>query len=281
MSDKRIIHPTLWEQQSLIFSYSAAVSMFSPAANLYQLVKLNPELKRTTRSLTKTLLVKIYPTQTLLRIVQMNSSSFVKEHTSPWIAFACIGVLQGGVYGHANIYLSRRLGLGYPAWRSMFRGVGWAAARDTISQGCPFMFSQYLNEQLISPLYDGIFGNSFSHPNHSNSNSAEHIKKMVSVFAMTIPATYLSQGFHNLQTTMQSKELSYFHACRSLWTNNGISMFYKGAEARIGLLLIINVLNEFILKPAWAPIEIEDVFDDSNVTIGISSSTNTPIRYRW
>ena len=28
-------------------------------------------------------------------------------------------------------------------------------------------------------------------------------------------------------------------------------MFHRGAEARVGLLLLVNVLNEILLKPVW------------------------------
>lgn len=34
-----------------------------------------------------------------------------------------------------------------------------------------------------------------------------------------------------------------------------MSIMYRGASARIGLLLIVNGLNEVLLKPAWEQVE--------------------------
>lgn len=38
--------------------------------------------------------------------LQMTAATPIKEHLNPWAAFAAVGVLQGGVYGHANIHLA-------------------------------------------------------------------------------------------------------------------------------------------------------------------------------
>jgi hypothetical protein len=51
---------------------------------------------------------------------------------------------------------------------------------------------------------------------------------------------------------MQSDQsLGYLQTVRTLWAQNGFGLFIRGAEARIGLLLVVNVLNEAVLKPAW------------------------------
>lgn len=42
---------------------------------------------------------------------------------------------------------------------------------------------------------------------------------------------------------------------------HGVSIFYRGASARIALLLIVNGLNDLPLKKAWEGIE------DPNVTV--------------
>jgi hypothetical protein len=45
----------------------------------------------------------IFPHQTALKLLQMNTATPVKEHLNPWAAFAVVGVLQGGVYGQVSL----------------------------------------------------------------------------------------------------------------------------------------------------------------------------------
>lgn len=78
------------------------------------------------------------------------------------------------------------------------------------------------------------------------------VAKWASVISTSVVATVASQGMHNAQITMQADQtLSYKETVKSLWKKNGVSIFWKGAEARIGLLLVVNLLNEVLLKPAW------------------------------
>lgn len=66
----------------------------------------------------------------------------------------------------------------------------------------------------------------------------------------------MSQGLHNCQITMQADQsLGYASAVRTVFQQHGIRALIRGAEARVGLLLIVNLLNELLLKPAWAPVE--------------------------
>ena len=75
---------------------------------------------------------------------------------------------------------------------------------------------------------------------------------------MSAVGTVLSQGLHNCQIMMQSNQgLSYAGALRSVYEVHGISALYKGAEARMGLLMVVNVLNELLLKPAWEGVPVE------------------------
>ena len=144
------------------------------------------------------------------------------------------------------------------------------------------MVSPYVNHYCISPIYDNIFGNpeainsntnhidsdDNNNNNNNNNNNSDngnsthkHIKQMSSVIATSIASTYLSHPLHNLQITMQSQpSVGYAEACRILWSKSGTgnpSFLFRGAEARVGLLLVINVFNELLLKPAWAPIEVD------------------------
>ncbi len=54
----------------------------------------------------------VFPVQTFLKSIQMNISTPVKEYLNPWMAFAVVGILQGGVYGQCNMYFSKTLGIG-------------------------------------------------------------------------------------------------------------------------------------------------------------------------
>ena len=133
--------------------------------------------------------------------------------------------------------------------RAVFRGSVFAACRDTISQGVPFMLSSSVRERIFDPLLDA------SHDDDDdNSDSAASLAAhWGSVILTSVAATVASQGLHNAQITMQADQsLSYASAVKSLWRNNGMGMMVRGAEARIGLLLVVNILNELILKPAWA-----------------------------
>jgi len=42
---------------------------------------------------------------------------------------------------------------------------------------------------------------------------------------------------------------------RKLYGEHGLAIMYRGGSARIALLLIVNGLNEVLLKPAWEQVE--------------------------
>lgn len=169
-----------------------------------------------------------------------------------------VGVLQGGVYGQANIYFCDQLKYGKKlALSGMFRGVAFAACRDMISQGVPFVFSSTVKKIVFDPLFpaDGSDSakESFVTPYISS------IKHWSSVLFTSVVATILSQGLHNCQVTMQSDaSLGYLSTLQRVWKNNGIAAFYRGSEARIGLLLVVNILNEALLKKAWSNVPVKE-----------------------
>jgi hypothetical protein len=241
---------TFMEMQPYIVAYGAGISLFSPIASVYQLCRLNPQVAAS-NSRMASLAARVFPIQTLLKTIQMNVSTPVKENLNPWAAFAVIGVIQGGVYGQCNIYFSKQLEISKNlSLAGMFRGVLFAATRDTISQGVPFMCSGIVKKNIFEPLLPTAEGDV--------SQSAEFkraVKHWGSVLSTSVVSTIASQGVHNCQITMQAnQELSYMGTLKTVWERNGVAAFYRGSEARIGLLLTVNILNELLLKPAWSPV---------------------------
>jgi len=190
------------------------------------------------------LAARILPHQTLLKVAQMNASTPVKEHLNPWAAFAVVGILQGGVYGQSNVFFSQNLGIGKDvSLKGVFRGWGYAGARDMMSQGIPFVFAEKVRKNVLDQAWD---------TSDQPDGVADQIKQYAAVIGTSVVATYMSQGCHNCQITMQTDQtLGHLGALRKAYAANGLSLLYKGAEARVGLLLIVNVLNEVFLKKAW------------------------------
>lgn len=236
--------PVFAKKQILMAGYGLSLSLFSPLANLRMLKAVYPSIKaqlHESPGLAYRLCASIYGQQVLLRIGQVNLSSPVKEHLSPWLAFGVMGVLQGGVYGHANVHFARKLGIDRTLTMGMiFRGSWFAFTRDMISQGIPFMFSETVREKVLDgvvPATDAVSSN---------------VKHWGALIGTSVVATYMSHGLHNCQTAMQTNhEMTSVGAFRSMVQKHGVSFLWKGAEARVGLLLVTNIFNEIFLKPVW------------------------------
>lgn len=216
---------TLLELQPFLFGYGAGISLFSPFATVYQQVKLNPvKCAGVTYGTMARLSAMVFVPQTFLKALQMNASTPVKEYINPWIAFGIVGILQGkiyvfffprcyviyahvfagGVYGQSNMYFSKALELGKVfKLQGMFRGVAFAAVRDTISQGIPFMYSNWVRESLFIPTFFPPTENTLKTP---DSESTVFLKKWVPVLFSSVVATVLSQSLHNCQMTMQADQ---------------------------------------------------------------------------
>lgn len=250
---------TFLEKQPYILGYGTALAMVSPALTGYQLCRLYKIQKPPSQLLR--LAFGIFPHQALLLSLQLNASTAIKDLLNPWSAFFVVGVLQGGIYGFSNIHFSKAWGLGTAAasatsftgrLRVLFRGSAFAGVRDTISQGTPFMFSSSLHTNVLDVLLPTEEKEDEEPP-----TTLDLVKHWTALFSTSIVATYMSQGLHNCQTTMQTNStLSYGGAIQKVWAEHGYAAFYRGAEARVGLLLIVNVLNELLLKPAWAPVRV-------------------------
>jgi len=224
-------------RQKMFAGYSLGISLFSPMANLYQIKRLHPSVNPSYLRMC----ASIYPHQVGLRMLQVNLATPVKEHMNPWLAFGTLGVLQGCVYGQANVSFAKKLNLTRSLkLRNIFRGSGYAGVRDVISQGVPFMFSKKFSQRYLDPIWP------------SNDPFTNSVKHWSSVISTSVVATYLSHGFHVCQTEMQTNtSLSYSGAIRQVYKDHGWRFLRKGAEARVGLLLVTNIFNEIFLKPAW------------------------------
>jgi hypothetical protein len=231
-------------RQLLLAGYSLSISAFSPMMNLYQIMQLQ-STKAVNIGVAKMgrMVTAVYPQQVALRMAQVNLATPVKENMNPWVAFCVLGVLQGAVYGQGNISFARMLGLEKVAnfsIRTMFRGSIFAGLRDIISQGVPFMLSKSLSQRFLDPIVP------------ANTGPSKMFKHWFSVLSLSVASTYISHGFHVCQTTMQTQNVGYAQAVRSLSKERGIAGFwFVGARARVALLLVTNVFNELFLKPAW------------------------------
>uniref|UniRef100_A0A7S3LQ80 ADP,ATP carrier protein n=1 Tax=Aplanochytrium stocchinoi TaxID=215587 RepID=A0A7S3LQ80_9STRA len=232
------------EMQPYFLAYGFGISLVSPTASVYQLLKLNPQVRMIIFPDGMKIAMKILPHQTVLKVLQMNASTPVKEQLNPWAAFAAVGILQGGVYGQANVFFSQQLKLGNkPSYSGVFRGWGYAGGRDMMSQGIPYVFSTKVRENILDQVWD-----TSSEP----AGLGSQIKQWTAVIGTSIFATYISQGFHNCQITMHADQtVNHLGALRKAYAENGLSLLYKGGEARVGLLLVVNILNEAFLKKAW------------------------------
>jgi hypothetical protein len=224
-----------------IVNYSLGISLFSPTYNLYQIGKLHNIKLRPINYLK--FLPGIYPQQVLLRIAQVNICTIDKEH--PLVGFGVMGMIQGIIYGNANIYYSNILKISErkkmnmaEAWR-ISRGSSYAFWRDLISQGIPFVYADKFKNKVLDPFLP---------------NKLEKEKELISIFALTLVSTVLSHGLHNCQTIMQtnSNNLSCLSApAANLYAKHGYSFLYKGLPGRMGLLLVTNIFNYTYLKPLY------------------------------
>jgi hypothetical protein len=248
---KMIARPrTFLEKQQFFLAHSVGLTFFSPLACCYHVLKLNPQVQVSFRNLIP-MVARIFPSQVGLRMILTNVCTPIKENLNSWAAFGMIGILQGAVYGHANIYFASQFGIlqKSASYANVLRGSRFAAGRDMISQGVPFMLSDTLRKKVFDRFHSAEDGNKFP----------EFFVRFAPTLCLSIVSTYASQALHTCQTTMQiTPNLDYASVWNVVWKANRWAVFYKGAEARVGLLIIINVLNEILLKPAWGTVEVAE-----------------------
>lgn len=194
-----------------IFYYSVGTGLIGAPVSLYQLIKLNG-IYLTPWKFT-TLCSRALPVHIAIKAVQIEVCTPFCQAFNPWVGFALSGIIQGGVYGQLNIFYSKALKINNNTkYIGCMRGWMFAALRDTGSQGIPYMFSNSWGSLII----------------------------------LSIASTYLTQFVHNCQTMMHIyQDLGYSQAIQKTFKDK--KSLYKGAEARVGLLLVTNIMNDLFL----------------------------------
>lgn len=96
----------------------------------------------------------------------------------------------------------------------------------------------------------------FVHIDENTSPLKRSVVYWSSILSTSVVATFMSQSFQNLQIHMQSHpDFNYVTTISDLYNRNGLKFLWEGAEARVGLLLYVNVLNDLVLKKAWEPVD--------------------------
>tara|TARA_R100001163_G_C5067706_1_gene207040 strand:+ start:2027 stop:2740 length:714 start_codon:yes stop_codon:yes gene_type:complete len=171
---------------------------------------------------------KMIPKQLILRSGQLLFANQLKESTNnTFIAFAGIGITQGIIYGHCTSNWLKWIKLPFKISPNPLAGFGYAAMRDIISQGIPFYVGQNINNKLDNKY------------------------TLLAVSGTSLVSTVASQGLHNCQTIMQIKNVGYKKSAIKCWNRHGFKMLYVGCEARICMMLGVNILNYLFLRDIW------------------------------
>ena len=216
-----------FEKERCILFHSTGLTFFSPLSSLYQVTRLynlgNHILLKNIRYIPN-----IFPGQVLMRYGQSHIATECKDHLNPLPAFGLIGILQGGVYGHSNLYFSKKLGLIHDIkFQNYFKGPIFASSRDIISQGIPFYLMKYISQD--SPYY---------YP---------------SLLGFSMGSTILSHPLHCMQLLNQTNpNTNQYQIAKEAITGRRWSLFYRGSESRLVLLFLTNLFNDIFLKNLWS-----------------------------
>mmetsp|Transcript_25527 Transcript_25527/g.62095 ORF Transcript_25527/g.62095 Transcript_25527/m.62095 type:complete len:245 (+) Transcript_25527:116-850(+) len=206
-------------------AYVLTLSSFTPPLILYNLKRLYGDAVRLPSAGTiAKRSAAMMPRHVVFRSAQYVLATEVKQRSSsPWLAFAAIGVTQGLVYGDLAAQWNRLLNI-TKTKASPIRGSPFAAARDMISQGVPFLVGQHVSGAAAVPAVVGA----------------------------SVASTVLSHGLHNAQTVMQmNPSLGHVAAVRELYATHGVKAMYRGALSRMLLMGVTNALNHLLLRHAW------------------------------
>ena len=237
---KQVFSIDINSRESLFLQHSTLISIFSPIASLYQTCKLfNKPFYSNLKYIPQ-----IFLPQIALRYIQTSLSTDCKDTFNPLVAFGLIGILQGGVYGHSNLYFSDKMNISHNMdIRNYFKGPFFAAMRDIISQGLPF----YITPLLI-PYINAKINNKYNNNNNNNNN----INEFIVLGGLSIGSTYLSHPFHCLQIFIQNEPYNtQIEIAKKIITQYKWSLFYRGITGRLILLLVTNYSNHMFLRYLW------------------------------
>ena len=236
-----------FKREKCFLSHSISMTFFSPLSSLYQITQLyNLDQKRGLVKLHNSPFVqnikyipRIFPQQVLLRYGQLHLSTLCKqqEEIPTVVAFGIIGILQGVVYGHSNLYFSKKLNILNKDIKitKYFRGPAFAASRDIISQGLPYA----LTEKVSNHLFKNKASDPFYHYG--------------TLFTLSTLSTFLSHPLHCFQVFAQNETgKSHYQIAKQAIKLHRWSLFYKGIEARLILLGLTNFFNDMFLKDVWS-----------------------------
>lgn len=202
------------EKKQYSLAYCAGLSVITPpmlGVNLSALYKTRQRLPIVKGT------ISMFPYQFALRAGQLAIATELKDRTHPLIAFSAIGVFQGIIYGHVNQHWANYLPI--RSQPNLMRGIFWAASRDTISQGFPFI---------------------------------AHDWGFVPVMGVSLVSILASQSLHNFQTIMQiDKRHSYVSSIWEGWRMHGSKIFYTGYSSRVAMMTLVNILNYVFLSEIW------------------------------
>ena len=163
--------------------------------------------------------LKMFPYQFVLRGGQLALATELKNQTHPLVAFSSIGIFQGIIYGHVNQTWAHFFPKIQKMRPNMMRGILFAANRDMISQGIPFLMNDY---------------------------------GLGAVLATSFFSILLSQGFHNCQTIMQMNRYeTYLSTIQNGFSKYKYGLFYKGYFSRVLMMMGVNTLNYLFLRDIW------------------------------
>ena len=215
-----------FEKERCILFHSTALTFFSPLSSLYQITRLH---NINNRVLLKNMryIPNIFPQQVLMRYGQSHIATECNDHLNPIFAFGIIGILQGGIYGHSNLYFSKKLNITNTIKLShYFKGPAFAMSRDIISQGAPFYLMKDISNN--SPCY---------YP---------------SLMGFSIGSTIISHPLHCMQMLNQTNpKINQYQIAKNAIRLYRWSLFYRGVESRLVLLFMTNLFNDIFLKNIW------------------------------
>ena len=224
-----------FNKEKKFFYHSLSISCFSPLTSLYQNTRLYKMNNKNTLFIKNIkYLPNIFPQQVLFRYGLLHASTFCKDNFSQLSAFGLIGILQGGIQGHSNVYFAKKLNITKTIKiKNYFRGPVFSGTRVIVSQGAPFLLTDSFNNSVFK---------------HNKSIFTYYF----SLFTTSITASIVSHPLHCMQTFVQNNSsVSQLQMFKQMVKKHKWSLFYKGVESRIILLFLTNLFNDLFLKDIW------------------------------